>query len=146
MNSAEQKSRLKEIINEITEVTKTAFEKAIEFQAVIKTFDTLEEQLEDILSGTPIDVPELKNEFLREFFEDLLADVEELVTDFVNDIEEDISEASEKRAEKLEEKYSELELVAERFSYEENEYESIEELYNAMNDVKLEFKEMLNGK
>lgn len=143
MNSAEQNVRLKIVINEVTKAVRDTFMKNTEFKNIVKTLNNLEDQANTNFKENPFDTNKLKNDFFAMFFEEVLNGVEKLVNEFRVDLDLEIYNATKSRAAKLETKYSDLHLVANRFSYKISKYKTIEEFITSMNNAKLELKKYI---
>ena len=142
MDSKERKSRIKEIIDLIDDLTseisngekdiKTAVDKAYELDSFLGIIGEVD--------GWDIEELE-KNIFVGFIHNTNYIGVREEIEEFKTDLDEYMYELSENRREKIEEKYDELEEVINLF--EVNNYETAEEIKDSLFEAISKLKDML---
>lgn len=142
MNKTEQKSIIKDIIVTIKDVKSNLENKEVEIQNAVK----LAEQLHDTLQDLNVDIFDLEDftdKLNSEAIGEELAVAYDEIYNFKSDLDEYISELSESKAEKLEERFELLEEVLEKFDQSQQEYASIENALEHIDEAIFMLKDMM---
>lgn len=143
MNRTEQKSMIKDILLTINDVKTSLENKENGIQKALNLAGELEDALQELDAVDAFDIDDFTEKLLQDVFAEELSLAYDEIDNFKMELDSYISELSESRAEKLEERYASLDEVLEKFDQSIQEYCSVENALEHIDEAIDMLKNML---